>query len=50
MSEVHDNNSVDFEGIPVGADSSQKPIETVSDIKQFFNDVLDDILGPRKSS
>ena len=56
MSEVLDNNAINFEGLSLRMTdpSPQASDEDTGDIKgavkQFFNGVVDDILGPKKSS
>jgi hypothetical protein len=56
MSEVHDNNAIHFEGLslrmmdPKPNVSEEDTGDITGAVKQFFNGVVDDILGPKKSS
>jgi hypothetical protein len=56
MSEVHDNNAVPFEGLSLRM-TDPKTLAQEEDsgdlkvaVKQFFSGVVDDLLGPKKSS
>jgi len=52
MSEVLDNNAVDFEGIEshINTKDTKAATPAPSEFKQFFNDVLDDVFGPKRSA